>query len=98
MVLERNREANLPAVEIEEIKVRHKPKAKLPPTKAKCEQWDMLFPMLGSVLSELQILSKTKPNDALNAFKAKSVNKILAKVLTVLSDEATAEFLELLDE
>lgn len=62
------------------------------------EQWEILFSMLNAILSEMQVLSKSKPNDALNDFKAKSVNKILGKIKDLLSDEPTIEFLELLDE
>ena len=58
----------------------------------------MLFPLLEAVLDELKILSKSKPTDALNSFKAKSINKILEKVKTLLTEEPTNEFLELIDE
>jgi hypothetical protein len=65
---------------------------------SKGQQWEMLFPMLNAVLMEMKVLSKGKPNDPLNEFKAKSVNKILTKIIELLSGEATIEFLELLDE
>lgn len=68
------------------------------PKKVECEQWEMLSPMLNAILAELQVLSKGKPNDALNKFKANSVNKILGKVKDLLSNQPTTEFLELLDE
>ena len=68
------------------------------PNRDECEQWEMLSPMLNALLTELQVLSKGKPNDALNNFKAKSINKILGKIKGLLSNEPTTEFLELLDE
>ena len=68
------------------------------PKKAECEQWEMLSPMLNAILAELQVLSKGKPNDALNKFKANSINKILGRIKDLLANEPTTEFLELLDE
>lgn len=64
----------------------------------KGEQWNLLSSMLNVVLAEMQVLSKSKPNDALNEFKVKGINKILSKIKDLLSDEPTIEFLEILDE
>ncbi len=64
----------------------------------KREEWEMLSSLLNAIYGEMQVLSKSKPNDALNEFKVKSINKILRKIMNLLSDEATIEFLELLDE
>jgi len=68
------------------------------PTKAQAEQFDMLFPILDSVFSELKELSKKKQDGALNELKVKMTNRILAKVKIILDDDPTVEFLDLLDE
>ena len=64
----------------------------------KSEQYEILFSMLNAILVEMKALSQKKPDDALNEFKIKGVNKILEKVKELLSNEPTVEFLEPLDE
>ncbi|TYA84064.1 hypothetical protein [Seonamhaeicola marinus] len=68
------------------------------PTKANAEQFDMLSPILDSVYEEIKELSKKKQDGALNALKVKMTNRILSKVKTILKDDPTVEFLDLLDE
>ena len=68
------------------------------PTKANAEQFDMLLPILESVFNEIKELSKKKQDGALNEIKVKMTNRILLKVKTILSDDPTVEFLDLLDE
>lgn len=68
------------------------------PTKANAEEFDMLFPILDSVFNEIKELSKKKQDGALNQVKVKMTNRILSKVKTILKDDPTVEFLDLLDE
>ena len=68
------------------------------PTKAQTEQFDMLFPILDSVFNEIKELSKKKQDGALNELKVKMTNRVLAKVKSILNDDPTVEFLDLLDE
>ena len=68
------------------------------PTKENAEQFDMLFPILESVFHEIKELSKKKQDGALNEMKVKMTNRILSKVKTILNDDPTVEFLDLLDE
>lgn len=68
------------------------------PTKEKTEQFDMLFPILDSVFSELKELSKKKQDGALNELKVKMTNRILTKIKMILDNDPTVEFLDLLDE
>lgn len=68
------------------------------PTKENVEQFDMLFPILNSVFNEIKELSKKKQDGALNEMKVKMTNRILLKVKTILKDDPTVEFLDLLDE
>jgi len=68
------------------------------PTKAQVEQYDMLLPILESVFEEIRELSKKKQDGALNEIKVKMTNRILSKVKSILNDDPTIEFLDLLDE
>lgn len=68
------------------------------PTKSQAEQFDMLFPILDSVFNEIKELSKKKQDGALNELKVKMTNRVLAKVKSILNDDPTVEFLDLLDE
>ena len=68
------------------------------PNSDKIKKFEMLFPMVNSDLNEIRELSKKKQDEPLNKFKVKTINKKLEQVKEILSDEPTAEFLELLDE
>ncbi|MEO8854752.1 MAG: hypothetical protein ABI359_13300 [Ginsengibacter sp.] len=68
------------------------------PNRETTEQFDMFFPILESVYSEIKELSKKKQDGALNEMKVKLTNRVLSKVKTILKDDPTLEFLDLLDE
>jgi hypothetical protein len=68
------------------------------PTKIQAEEFDMLFPILDSVFNEIKELSKKKQDGALNELKVKMTNRVLNKVKSILKDDPTVEFLDLLDE
>lgn len=74
------------------------PKSNAQITKADVEQYNLLYPLLTGVLNEMRELSKKKQDGVLNQLKAKTINKILEKVKSLLSNELSSEFLELLDE
>ncbi len=68
------------------------------PTKNQTEQFEMLFPILESVYNEIKELSKKKQDGALNVLKVKMTNRVLTKVKSILQNDPTIEFLDLLDE
>ena len=68
------------------------------PTDAFVEQFVMLSQLLSSIYTEMKEFSKKKPDEPLNNFKVKNVNRVLEKVKTALTDEPTIEFLDLLDD
>ena len=72
-------------------------KLNLPSSEA-IKKFIMLYPLIDSDLSEIRELSKKKQDEPLNKFKVKTINKKLEQVLTILKNEPTYEFLELLDE
>ncbi|MDH7460365.1 hypothetical protein QEG73_03715 [Chitinophagaceae bacterium 26-R-25] len=68
------------------------------PSSELIEKFEMLYPMVNSDLNEIRELSKKKQDDPLNKFKVGTINKKLDQVKTLLINEPTVDFLELLDE
>ena len=68
------------------------------PTEADITEFEMLQPMIRSAYSEISELSKKKQDGILNQAKVKIINRLLAKVKTVLRFEPTVELLDLLDD
>jgi len=68
------------------------------PTNAQIEQFKMLTELLQSIYNEMKEFSKKKPDEPLNKFKVKSVNRVLKKVKEILKNEPTVDFLDILDE
>ena len=68
------------------------------PTKAQAEEFDMLWPILKSLLTETKELSKKKADNPLNKLKAGMINKVLERVKKLLAADPTIQFLELLDD
>jgi chromatin segregation and condensation protein Rec8/ScpA/Scc1 (kleisin family) len=74
-----------------------KKKAHLP-TEAEIEKFEMLDKLTDSIYTEMKEFSKKKPDEPLNKFKVKSVNRVLEQVKAILQNEPTVEFLDLLDD
>ena len=69
------------------------------PTNAQIDRYELLYPLLKSILFEVKELSKKKQDEPLNKLKVKMINKILSQIKTdVLNDDPSQEFLDLLDE
>jgi hypothetical protein len=69
------------------------------PTNSQAEKYDLLHPLLISMLSEVKELSKKKQDEPLNKLKVGKINKILSKIKEeVLNDDPSREFLDLLDD
>ncbi|MHA4737078.1 hypothetical protein [Dyadobacter sp. MSC1_007] len=68
------------------------------PTNKEIVKFQMLDELAESVYVEVKELSKKKPDDALNKFKVKNVNRILVELKEFLKKEPTVDFLDLLDE
>ncbi|WP_299177131.1 hypothetical protein [uncultured Chryseobacterium sp.] len=67
------------------------------PTVNQVDEYSLLKPLFTSLLNEVKELSKKKPDEVINNFKAKTINKILERVKELLNDEPTSEFLEIID-
>jgi hypothetical protein len=67
-------------------------------TSDKTSTHDTTMPLLVSMYAEFKELSKKKPDAAVSKSKISIANRLLAKVRTVLSDEDSMDFLDLLDE
>lgn len=68
------------------------------PSEAEIVKYEMLEKLLGTSFVEMKEFSKKKPDELLNKFKVKSLNRILSPIKDVLKNEPTADFLDLLDE
>ena len=69
------------------------------PTNVQTEKYELLLPLLKSVLFEVKELSKKKQDEPLNKLKVGMINKILSQIKTeVLNDDPSIEFLDLLDD
>jgi hypothetical protein len=67
------------------------------PTKSQVADFEMLWPILKSLLAETKELSKKKADNPLNKLKVGMINKVLERVKGILSGDPSAQFLELLD-
>ncbi|MDR1653898.1 MAG: hypothetical protein LBS01_09710 [Prevotellaceae bacterium] len=68
------------------------------PTQAEVNKFEMLEKLLASIYEEMKEFSKKKPDEPLNKFKVKNINRVLAQIKDILKNEPTNEFLDLLDE
>lgn len=68
------------------------------PTQAEISTFEMLDKLLDSSYIEMKQFSNKKPDELLNKFKVKSLNRILEPIKSVMRNEPTALFLDLLDE
>lgn len=68
------------------------------PTEAEVTKYKMLEKLLDSSFGELKDFSKKKPDELLNTFKVKSLNRILSPIKDIMRNEPTSDFLDLLDE
>jgi len=69
------------------------------PNNSQAEKYELLHPLLESILFEVKELSKKKQDDPLNKLKVGMINKILSQIKTdVLNEDPSREFLDLLDD
>jgi len=76
-----------------------KPARQTPPTDIQTDKYELLHPLLTSILFEVKELSKKKQDEPLNKLKVGMINKILSQIKAdVLNDDPSREFLDLLDD
>lgn len=68
------------------------------PSKKDVQEFEMLYPLLEGLMSEVKALSQKKQDGALNSYKVKMINKILSRTKQLLENNPSSIFLELLDE
>lgn len=68
------------------------------PTNEEVQQFLMLSDLLASVYLEMKEFSKKKPDEPLNKFKVKNINRVLEPIKEILKGEPTISFLDLLDD
>ncbi|MFZ2452550.1 MAG: hypothetical protein WAW36_18740 [Methylovulum miyakonense] len=67
-------------------------------TTNKAQTYDTTVGLLKAMYMEFKDLSKKKPDAAVSKSKINITNRLLTKVRSVLDDEESIEFLDLLDE
>lgn len=68
------------------------------PTRGQVNEFAMLKDLLASIYLEMKEFSKKKPDEPLNKFKVKNINRVLDPIKKILVNQPTLEFLDLLDE
>lgn len=61
-------------------------------------EYEMLTSQLTHAYNEMKDLSKKTPSDELNKLKIRVINRMLERVKSLLVDEPTIEFLDILNE
>ena len=62
-------------------------------TQDSSNQYELLFPLLTGINTEIQEWSKRKPDTVLNTFKVKTINRVLEPVKELLKEEKRIHFL-----
>lgn len=67
-------------------------------TKERSAKYDALMPLLEAMYREFKEFAKKKPDETLSKQRVQVVNRLLKDILTVLAEEQTIQYLDLLDE
>lgn len=67
-------------------------------TKEKVETYETTAPLLRAMYRQIQELSKKKPDATLNANKVKLINRLLADIKEMLSNEPDSKYLDMIDD
>jgi hypothetical protein len=68
------------------------------PTISQVNQFLMLRELLASIYLEMKEFSKKKPDEPLNKFKVKTINRVLQPLKEILINQPTLMYLDLLDD
>jgi hypothetical protein len=69
-----------------------------PPTEEQAATYDRLVPMLEAAHREMTELSKKKQEGIVNAFKIKTLNRLLGELTKIIENDASYAFVDMLDE
>lgn len=67
------------------------------PTDADVSKFEMLEKLMESIYEEMKEFAKKKPDELLNKFKVKNINRVLSQIKEIMKHEPTDEFLDLLE-
>lgn len=70
---------------------------KIYPNVEQINKFDMLEEFILALYIEVKDFSKKKPDETLNEFKVKSINRVLEKAQNMLHKQPSSDFLDLLD-
>lgn len=69
-----------------------------PPTEEQAATYDRLVPMLEAAHREMTELSKKKQDGIVNALKIKMLNRLLGELSTIIENDPSHAFVDMLDE
>ena len=69
-----------------------------PPTEEEAATFERLVPMLDAAHREMSEFSKKKQDGIVNALKIRNINRLFAELRKLLENDASRDFVELLDE
>lgn len=69
-----------------------------PPTEEEVVTYERLVPMLRAAHREMSELSKKKQDGIVNTLKIRNINRLLVKLESLLKNDPSKDFVELLDE
>lgn len=67
------------------------------PTREQAETIELVYPLVTAVTAEMRELSKKKQDGILSQLKVKSINRLLEDVKSVLGDDPSVRYLDLLE-
>jgi hypothetical protein len=67
-------------------------------TKEKVQVYETTAPLLNAMYGEIQELSKKKPEATLNSNKVKLINRLLADIKEMLSNEPDSKYLDMIHD
>lgn len=67
-------------------------------TPERASAYDALMPLLEAMFREFQELTKKKPDGVLSKKKVEIVNRLLRDIFSIVEEEASRRYLDLLDE
>ena len=68
------------------------------PTEEYVKKFEILQNFLVTLSKDMKEYAKKKPNEPINTYKVKKINKLLIEVKKLLENETTIDYLEILDE
>lgn len=67
-------------------------------TNAEISEYELLYAHLSSLIKTVSELSKKKQDEVMNSLKVVSINKVLQRIIDLIREDPSVEFIQILDE